>query len=205
MSHAPSTYMSHAPLTYMSHAPSTYSCRIFRNGYNWVNPEGNKSKRRKINHKSIFGCTYSAPSSCADSDESSVEWPFIDSTEDSLEYSADSTIVSVVSSCAESNPVPDEISIEIYEEAEPNPEPETEPEPDPEPEPEHVPEDEPEPEAEPAPEQQQQEPGDFKEGLGSTIINGKRRSQRLRLFQVTGSFSTEKGLRRSARLQQRHF
>ena len=115
--------------------------------------------------------------------------------------------MSVVSSCAESNPVPDEISIEIYEEAEPNPEPETEPEPEPEPdpEPEHVPEDEPEPEAEPAPEQQQQEPGDFKEGLGSTIINGKRRSQRLRLFQVTGSFSTEKGLRRSARLQQRHF
>ena len=195
MSHAPSTYMSHAPSTYMSHAPSTYSCRIFRDGYNWVNPEGKKSKRRKINHKSIFGCTYSAPSSCADSDESSVEWPFIDSTEDSLEYSADSTIVSVVSSCAESNPVPDEISIEIYKEAEPNPEPETDPEP------EHVPEDEPEPEAEPAPEQQQQEPGDFKEGLGSTIINGKRRSQRLRLFEVTGSFTTEKGLRRSARLR----
>ena len=108
-----------------------------------------------------------------------------------------------INSAANSS-VPDEISIEIYEEAEPNPEPQMATEPEP------LPEDEPEPEAEPGPEQQQQqqqqqEPGEFKEGLGSTIINGKRRSQRLRLFEVTGSFTTEKGLRRSARLQQRHF
>ena len=147
----------------------------------WISSDCNLSKRRKIRHNGWLEVTFISETT---NEDSSIEWTFIEEGEDSsiewafLEEGEDSSIDSASLDSLDYSRDSSIMSFDFFS----------------------TPEEISIPAAVCKNEQQQPAPIDFKEGLGSTVICGKRRSQRLRLFEVTGSFRNEKGLRRSARL-----